>query len=73
MKTETFSFEGLPFTVIQRGENTTCEIHNHDGEVIGLIDTSTSKQSLTRDRIIEILGDRAEVLNKILGSRPNVK
>jgi hypothetical protein len=73
LKVETFSFDGLPFEVQRKAENAILEIRNLDGVLIGLIDTSTSKQALTSDKIAGLLGDRADVLTKQLRKEGLIK
>ena len=66
MKVQTYTLEDLPFTIVQRNGNPVLELRNEHNILIGLLDTSTSKQTLTQEKLAALIGDRAEVLLNLL-------
>jgi hypothetical protein len=67
MKVETIEMDGIAFKIVRNTGNSMVEIRRVTDNVwIGVIDLSNLKQTLTTERLAEIIGDRVFVLERIL-------
>jgi hypothetical protein len=67
MKVETIEMDGIAFKIVRNTGNSMVEIRRVTDNVwIGVIDLSNLKQTLTTERLAEIIGDRVFVLERTL-------
>lgn len=63
---ERFEFDGIPFYVERVDNNDSLMVFSKDDLLVGIIDTSTSKQSMSTENLETILSDRIHELHKLL-------